>query len=41
MWGELQRLAQDREEWRLLIDGLFPDGATDNDDDNDDHECTD
>ena len=24
MWGELQQLAQDRDDWRVLIGGLCP-----------------
>ena len=35
-WGELQRLAQDRDYWRVLIGGLCPSGATGNGDNDDD-----
>jgi len=29
--AELQRLAQDRDDWRVLIGGLAPDGTSGND----------
>ena len=34
-WGELQWLAQNHDDWRVLIEGLSPDGATGNDNDDD------